>query len=155
MCQGLTGGNPFVRIQLKTLLHEINSFLFFIRQTSVRTRRILLSAAGTPKYNLLPRVSGFGDRGQICVQYLTVHERHIAHTTLAEDGAELNECVNVVSRVEERKASAQQGEENDAAGPVVDDAHLRRAFEQHFWSAEASRAGSIGSSCGALVVAWI
>ena len=70
----------------------------------------------------------------------------LLHALFAEDGAQLDEGINVISRVEERETFAEEGQENDSTAPVVDQACLPSTFEKDFWGTEATRAGSVGAT---------
>ena len=84
--------------------------------------------------------------GNVCLKDLAVKESSLLHALFAEDGAQLDEGINVISRVEERETLAEEGQEDDSTAPVVDQACLPSTFEKNFWGTEATRAGSGGAA---------
>jgi hypothetical protein len=70
----------------------------------------------------------------------------LVHAPLSEDGAELDEGVDVIGRVEKGEAAAQQSEKDDAARPHVENARLGSTLEQNLRSTEPTSAGTVGSA---------
>ena len=49
-----------------------------------------------------------------------MQESGFLHALLAEDRAQLDERIDIVGRVEEWKAFAEEGQEDDATAPIID-----------------------------------
>lgn len=122
--------------------------MLVLTQTTVG---IFLATSCAPQKDLLPAVSVVGDGWDVGLQDLSMEHGSILHLPLAEDSAKLDEGVNVICRVEERKALRQEGEQYDAATPHVDEARLGCALQQDFRRAEASSSRPVGTSRRALV----
>ena len=94
-------------------------------------------------------------RRDTALEHAAVQDRTVAHPLYAENGRDLDDGFDVISRVEEGKALREDGEEDDAGGPDIDFGGLGGAFEEDFWGAEAAGAGAVGAAGRALVVFWV
>ena len=129
------------RIELETKRHKLYGFFFLVGKWKVG-----LTTFSAPQQNLLPAVAVLADGRNVRLEDLAVQQSGLVHATLAKDTAKLDEGVNVVGRMEERKAATEESKEDDAATPDIDNASLRSTFQQNFRSTEASGAGTVGSA---------
>ncbi len=91
-------------------------------------------------------------RRDTALKHAAVQDCTVPHALHTENGRDLDDGFDVVSRVEKGETLREDGEEDDASGPNVDFWGLGGAFEEDFWGAEAAGAGAVGAAGGAVVV---
>ncbi len=147
MIQGLLRTQPLLGIELQQALQKGNRLTLGPTQGT-----LLLVATAGPHHDPLQREALLADGLDVGLEHGAVHGGAHLHALPAEDAGHLDHGVDVVGGVEEGEAARQQGQQDHARGPDVDLGGLRRAFEEHFWGAEATGAGPVGAARGPGVV---
>lgn len=150
MLEGLIGINSPTRIELQTPCQKIQG-----NELVIGEGPLLLIANSTPHDDFSEIKATRANGGDIDIKYAAVELTCLAHALVAKDGGYLNHGVDVIGRIEEWKASGQDGQQDHAGGPDVNLCGLFCAFEQHLGGTETTCAGAVGSTRRPGIVFWV
>ena len=146
MAQRFFRRDPLGRVRLQQSVQESHCVLLFVFEFLLRCVLVRIGTARAPEDDLFEAVPVLAITRNVGLKDLSVQQSSLLHLLPTKDGGNLQQGVNVVGTVEERKAAGEERQENDTRAPHIDYGSLLRALHKHLGSTKTTGSSTVGST---------